>query len=343
MTQTRLSHRLVRRAHLTLSSMSYQPLLIALFALASLNASVIGTSKPADSITAERIAALPAHDRAAWSAYLDRSNKKMLVDRAALAAERTPGGLTPPLPKEGRAASSIPLDRDPAWYRSAEARHIADVIVSFQAPAGGWSKNLDLSGDPRARGQSYAPDNLNKHPIPGDFDTPRDPGWNYVGTLDNDATTTELQFLARVAEAASPASVRIYRTSFLKGIRYLLSAQFPNGGWPQVWPLQGGYHDAVTYNDNAFTHAAELMTTVASGAPPYSFVPAALRHQASLQRHARPRLHPSHSSSRQRQTHRVGAATRCPYASARRRSQLRARLPLQRRTLQPAPLPDAHP
>ena len=108
MTQTRLSHHFVRRTHLTLSSMSYQPLIIVLFALASLNASVIGTSKPTDSITAERIAALPATDRAAWSAYFDRSKKQMLVDRAALAAERTPGGLTPSLPKEGRAASSIP-------------------------------------------------------------------------------------------------------------------------------------------------------------------------------------------------------------------------------------------
>jgi len=262
--------------------MSYRPLLLALFALTTLNASVIGTSKSADSITAERIAQFPAKERAAWARYLERSQRQMQADQAALAAERTPNAPVPALPKEGRAASNIPLDRPIAWYSSAQAQHIADVAVSFQTPAGGWSKNLDMSGDARARGQSYAPDNLNKHPSPGDFDTPRDPDWNYVGTLDNDATTTELIFLARVAEAAPAISAAAYRASFLRGVHYLLSAQFPNGGWPQVWPLEGGYHDAITYNDNAFTHAAELMTAVASGAPPYSFVPSPLRHEASL-------------------------------------------------------------
>src|SRR5215469_314410 len=261
--------------------MLHKQMLLALVALTSLNASVIGTSKPAESITAERIAQLPAKDRAAWAAYLDRSQKQMLADRAALAAERTPGAPVPPLPQEGFAARSMPLDRDAAWYGTAEAHHLADVIVSFQTPAGGWSKNLDMSGEPRAQGQSYAPDNLNKHPGPDDFDTPRDPTWNYVGTLDNDATTTELRFLARVAAATITHDGDLYRVSFRKGIHYLLAAQFPNGGWPQVWPLQGGYHDAITYNDNAVSQAAELMTDVSAGAGQYSFLPPDLRQQAA--------------------------------------------------------------
>ena len=256
-------------------------MLLALVALTSLNASVIGTSKPAESITAERIAQLPAKDRAAWAAYLDRSQKQMLADRAALAAERTPGAPVPPLPQEGFAARSMPLDRDAAWYGTAEAHHLADVIVSFQTPAGGWSKNLDFSGERRAQGQSYAPDNLNKHPGPDDFDTPRDPTWNYVGTLDNDATTTELRFLARVARATITPDGDLYRVSLRKGIHYLLAAQFPNGGWPQVWPLQGGYHDAITYNDNAVSQAAELMTDVSAGTGKYSFLPPDLRQQAA--------------------------------------------------------------
>src|SRR6202035_5455054 len=107
-----------------------------------------------------------------------------------------------------------------------------------------------------------------------------DPHWNYVGTLDNDATNTELHFLALVSAATPGADGDAYRTSFLRGIKYLLAAQFPNGGGPQVWPLEGGYHDAITFNDNAVTESAETLTAVAEGAGNYSFVPADLRRQA---------------------------------------------------------------
>lgn len=267
---------------------THAPLLLAsLLVFTPLHAAVIGINKPAESITAARIAQLPAKDRAAWSAYLTRSQKQMRIDRATLAAERTPGTPVPPLPKEGFSARTMPLHREAAWYGSPEARHIADVIVSFQTPAGGWSKNLDMSGSPRLRGQSYATDNLNRHPSVDDFDTPKDPTWNYVGTLDNDSTNTELHFLALVSAATPGKAGDAYRASFIKGIRYLLDAQFPNGGWPQVWPLEGGYHDAITYNDNAVTESAETLTAVAEGGSDYAFVPAALRRRAgAAARHA---------------------------------------------------------
>ena len=255
-------------------------LALCLLAPASLFAAVIGTSKPAESISAARIAMLPAKDRAAWMAYLERSQKQMQADRNALAAERTPGAPEPSMPKEGFSARTMPLDRYAAWYGTAEARHVADIIVSFQTPAGGWSKNLDMSGAVRAPGQSYTPNNLSRYPGVDDFDTPKDPHWNYVGTLDNDATNTELHFLALVSGATPGAAGEAYRISFLRGIRYLLAAQFPNGGWPQVWPLEGGYHDAITFNDNAVTESAETLTAAADGAGNYSFVPADLRQQA---------------------------------------------------------------
>ena len=51
---------------------------------------------------------------------------------------------------------------DPAYYGTAQARHIADVIVSFQTPAGGWSKNMSFCGELRKPGQPYAADNLNE-------------------------------------------------------------------------------------------------------------------------------------------------------------------------------------
>ena len=262
--------------------MPHKFLLFTLATLTSLHAAVIGTSQPAESITAERIAQLPTKGRAAWNTYLQRSQRQMQADRAALAAERAPGGPIPPIPKESFSARSMPLDRDATWYATDEAHHVADVIVSFQTPAGGWSKNLDFGGSPRAHGQRYTTNNISRFLGPDDFDTPHDPNWNYVGTLDNDATTTQLRFLALVAVATPTAAGDPYRASFLKGIHYLLDAQFPNGGWPQVWPLEGGYHDAITYNDNAVSQAAELMTAAATGTGQYSFVPADLRKQAAI-------------------------------------------------------------
>ncbi|KQY27407.1 pectate lyase [Caulobacter sp. Root487D2Y] len=246
------------------------------------HAAVVGTNTPARAISAARVEALPAKDRDAWKAYLARSDKQELADRAALAAELKPSQPTPPPPEEGPGGpKAMPLDRDAAWYASPEARHVADVIVSFQTPAGGWSKNQPRTGAPRRPGQPYAPDNVSKYLAADDFDTPRDPHWNYVGTLDNGATITELRFLAHVARQAPGAEGQAWRASFLRGVRYLLAAQFPNGGWPQVWPLEGGYHDAITYNDDAVTEAASLLTDVSEGQGDYAFAPADLRKQAA--------------------------------------------------------------
>ena len=258
--------------------MRFVRLVVPVLFCVQLQAAVIGVSKPAESITAERIARLPAKDRAVWAAYLKRSEEQGRVDRATLAAELKPGMAAPAQPKEGRSAMS--LKREAGWYGSAEARHIANVIVSFQTPAGGWSKNMSMDEDLRLPGQPYAADNVSKFLGVDDFDKPKDPKWNYVGTLDNDATNTQLRFLVLVSGQTAGAAGDAYRASFLKGVRYLLAAQFPNGGWPQVWPLEGGYHDAITFNDNAVSETATTLTNVSEGKGDYAFVPVALRKEA---------------------------------------------------------------
>ena len=241
----------------------------------------IGKSEPAQSLTAARISALPASERGEWLAYLKHSEQQEKLDRSVLASERQGIKETPPDPSLGFSARSMPLDREASWYGSPEARHVADVIVSFQTPAGGWGKNMNMSGAIRARGQSFVPDNSNRLPSPGDFDAPRDPSWHYVGTLDNDATITEMRFLAKVQATLPRADGEVYRTGFVRGVRYLLAAQYPNGGWPQVWPLEGGYHDAITFNDDALYNATKLLTDVSEGKPEDAFVPDDLRNRAA--------------------------------------------------------------
>jgi PelA/Pel-15E family pectate lyase len=241
-----------------------------------LAAAVIGHMTPPPSLTVDRLTGLAPAAQTAWKAYITRSTAAMAQDKAALAAERRGLATVPPPPPEGR-TSTMPLDRDNAWYASAEARGIADNIVSFQTPTGGWGKNQDRSAPPRVRGQMYLPfDSKGGSYAAADLAG----GWSFIGTLDNDATTTELAFLARAQSARPGADGEPYRAAFAKGIRYLLQAELPGGGWPQVYPLQGGYHDALTLNDDTMIKATVLLQRTAAGTGDYGFVPTALRTAA---------------------------------------------------------------
>ncbi|WP_206610304.1 pectate lyase [Croceibacterium ferulae] len=246
------------------------------------HAEVIAINQPALPLTEARISTLPDDQQAVWRAYLLRSRLQMEIDRQSLPAELAPGQTPPPPPvAAGGGSKTMPLDQPARWYRSAEARAIADTIVSFQTPAGGWSKNQDRTGPPRLPGQRYANDAETMAQDPANFDAPTDRFWTFVGSLDNDATTTEMRFLQHVAAALPRADGDVYRASFVRGVEYLLAAQYPNGGWPQNWPLEGGFHDGITFNDNAVAKAASLLGEVAQQ-DQYDFVPQRLRQQAGI-------------------------------------------------------------
>ncbi len=241
-------------------------------------AAVIGHMTTPPALTLDRLSVLPAPSRAAWQAYIARSATAMARDKAALAAERAGLATVPAPPPEAKTAHGIPLDRDAAWYATDEARVIADNIVSFQTPAGGWGKNQDRTAPPRVRGQMYLPfDTKARANAPADLAG----GWSFVGTLDNDATTTEMAFLARAQAARPGAAGEKYRAAFFNGIHYLMAAEFPGGGWPQVYPLQGGYHDALTLNDDNMIEATDLLQRTAAGQGDYAFVPAGVRTAAA--------------------------------------------------------------
>ncbi len=253
-----------------------------LSAVLPLGATIIGRNPPAESISRQNIKRLPPGKQGPWLAYLERSERARQADKDFFQVELKRSGRKTPLePPHSFSARSIPLDQNSSWYAGAEAQHIAAVIVSFQTPAGGWGKNMDMAGEVRQPGEKFAPNNLSRFLAPGDYDTPLEPDWNYVGTIDNDATTTELQYLAKVISAVGAQRSQAYRKSFLRGIDYLLEAQEPNGGWPQVWPLEGGYHDAITYNDDAITETMEVMHDTARGQGDFAFVPPATRARAA--------------------------------------------------------------
>ena len=227
------------------------------------SAAVIGTNPPAPPLSPERIAPLPAAQQTAWRDYLTRSQRALAADTKFYAGEIKAAGLTEALvPPKGSGPS---LKEPAAFYASAEARRIAENVVSFQTPAGGWNKNTDFAAHPRRPGERSG------------YEA------GYVGTFDNDATMTPLAFLARVISAgnADRPEASPLRASFQRGIEYILGAQFPNGGWPQVWPLEGGYHDMITFNDGAIINLLTLLREVAGGNAPYAFVASDLRARAA--------------------------------------------------------------
>src|SRR5688500_1056185 len=69
------------------------------------SADVIGRMVPAESLTAARVATLPASERGSWSDYLARSQQRMADDKAALAAERVGLATIPDAPPTGPWAS----------------------------------------------------------------------------------------------------------------------------------------------------------------------------------------------------------------------------------------------
>ena len=101
-----------------------------------------------------------------------------------------------------------------------------------------------------------------------------DPNGN---TIDNDGTTLPMEFLARMVLPTGDAR---YRAAFERGVDYLLAAQYPNGGWPQFFPLREGYYSRITYNDNAMIRVLTLLRDVAAGTPHYAFVDAGRRAKA---------------------------------------------------------------
>jgi PelA/Pel-15E family pectate lyase len=209
-------------------------------------------------ITAERIAALPPAEQPAWRAYWDKSS-----ERAKLLPARKPKEYAPDRPLDGPPVPAIysqGLPRDPTaeWYRSPAAQTLADHILTWQTPVGAWSKGGDYTRDHRPT------DNEND-----EFS---------AGTYDNDSTLDELRVLARTAHGLEQSGrtiprVTAWRASFLRGLAYILDSQYPNGGFPQVYPLVGGYHDAITFNDDAMLHVLQLLRDVAARQAEFAFVP----------------------------------------------------------------------
>ena len=199
-----------------------------------------------------RLAALPAAERSAWLAYLQRSEQLRAADATVLAAERKAArvkkALQAPVGKDFKRPHRMGRD----WLAGPDGRRLAMVILSFQAPNGGWAKNVSYAEGERQPGMFWSSAATLHEP------------WHYTATFDNHATTEQLQFLMEYWEATRDAMAK---KAFLRGMEFIFQARYPNGGWPQVFPLVGGYHDNITLNDDALAHILRTLQLVAAQNP----------------------------------------------------------------------------
>jgi PelA/Pel-15E family pectate lyase len=119
------------------------------------------------------------------------------------------------------------------WFRSDEGKHALDCILSWQTDQGDWPKNIDTSTEPYS------------------VDRPK-----LLGTFDNGATTGELRALARGYDLMGDNR---YKNAYLRGFDHILHAQYPNGGWPQYFPLRAGYYSLITFNDDCMVRLLEFL------------------------------------------------------------------------------------
>lgn len=141
-------------------------------------------------------------------------------------------------------------------FGSAEAERIAQNVMSFQSNHGGWPKNIC---------------NMHYDFSSSELTEIRNSAANKSGTLDNDATSSHLEYLAKVYNASSDDDLKDdIKSAYRDGVDFLLEMQYENGGFPQSWPTSGGYDENITYNDGAMTHAMELLREIAAGNSPFT-------------------------------------------------------------------------
>lgn len=144
------------------------------------------------------------------------------------------------------------------WYATQEAEMVADSVLAYQFPSGGWAKNQNWHW-PEIGMKAYERASVRQ----------QIQSKSGIGsTFDNNATIQELQFLSKMYKATGK---KIYRKAFLKGFEYMLEAQYDNGGWPQYYPLKiredGSYDYSVhiTFNDDVMTNIMRMMRDIAAG------------------------------------------------------------------------------
>lgn len=146
-------------------------------------------------------------------------------------------------------------NQDENWFATDEAKNIADNVLLYQRDLGGWPKNIEMQ-NPLSDTEKEKLATLKLDPK--------------GCTIDNGATYQEMLFLSKVYKMQPKEE---YKNAFLKGVMYLVTSQYANGGFPQFFPLKKGYATHITYNDDAMVNVLKLFKELKDKSNYYSIAP----------------------------------------------------------------------
>ena len=157
------------------------------------------------------------------------------------------------IPISQRSWKSVATGMPDEWYGSEESVKVAENVLLYQRDSGGWPKNTAFHKPLSVVEKATIADNK---------------GLNDA-IFDNSATTTEMKFLARMYNKTKNVE---YSSGFIRGLDFILSAQYENGGWPMFYPLRKGYYTHITYNDDAIINILEMLRDIYNRKTIYGFV-----------------------------------------------------------------------
>lgn len=125
----------------------------------------------------------------------------------------------------------------------------ADNMLLFQRGSGGWSKQY--------HGKAFSYNVQFSDSLKADIaiEAKHDDA-----NIDNESTKKEIRYLVKAYKQYHNPK---YLAAAENGIRFLLKAQYANGGWPQYYPEKELYRAQITFNDNAMINVLNVLQDVA--------------------------------------------------------------------------------
>jgi len=146
-------------------------------------------------------------------------------------------------------------------YAPAQVREIVTNILLFQRDNGGWPKDYDMTAILSEAQQAKVLATRSQKD----------------SSFDNGNIHSQVAYLAQAfAQTGEPA----WRDACARGLDFMLSAQYPNGGFPQQYPRPKNYHAHITFNDGAMIGCLNVLQDAADGAAQFAWLDDGRRSRA---------------------------------------------------------------